>query len=707
MNNNKLEILVTAKDAASNVIQGVGKSFGQLSDNAVTGSKMMLGATLAATAGVAAFGKSSVDAYFAAAEASAKLSTNILNVKGNTMGQVDALEQLASKMQSYGVIEDDAIKAGMSQLATFNLQSSTIGTLTPKIADMVAQMKGHNATAEDMVGVNNLVGKVMTGNVGALSRYGVTLNDTQAEMIKNGTEAQRAATLVEVLGQNYGEVNKKLRQTPQGIITGLKNDFGDLQEGVGEFIIMGLQPLFTGFSNWIAKVNEAGGFLDYFSGLIRNNMDTVKMLAGALIAVLIPAIVSLVISAAPVTLTILALAAAGALLAKGADILAKKFGGWGKVMSTVKGWLSDAKLAVEVFISAFKDPDITSDGWVGKIEEIAGGARAAFEGLKSAAVAVWGAIKMAIDFLMPSLTALWNTISTNLLPTLMRLWNFIEPAIIPTLKVLGIIIGVVLVGAIWVAINVLNIIINVVSWFINVLIEVVQRVIWFGTMVVQYIQFVYNFWKTIFEAIYAVVTWLVNAAIAYFTFWINTVKAIIGGIIGIFQWAFSTAWNVVTGIWNGIGGFFSNVVGRIGSALGGIYNTMISPFQRAFDFIKDIPGRIVGAIGNVGNLLRDKLGDFDIPGPLGKVRDVIPGFATGGFTGRGGKYDVAGLVHKGEYVVPKEQVDQSTGLPMIGGGGGFHLEVHGNVVNETPEAAKAWWGEMARMGELAEQGVPL
>lgn len=707
MNNNKLEILVTAKDAASNVIQGVGKSFGQLSDNAVTGSKLMLGATVAAAAGVAAFGKSSVDAYFAAAEASSKLSTNILNVAGNTAKQVTELENLASKMQAYGVIEDDAIKAGMSQLATFNLQSSTIATLTPKIGDMVAQMKGHNATAEDMVGINNLVGKVMTGNVGALSRYGVTLNDTQKELIANGTEAQRAATLVEVLGQNYGEVNKKLRQTPQGIITGLKNDFGDLQEGVGEFIIQGLMPLFSGFSNWIAKVNEAGGFLDYFNGLIRNNMDTVKMLAGALIAVLIPAIVSLVISAAPVTLTILALAAAGALLAKGADILAQKFGGWGKVMDTVKGWLDNAKLAVDVFISAFKDPDITSDGWVGTIEEIAGKARAAFEGLKAGAVAVWNAIKMAIDFLMPSLQALWNTISTNLIPTLMRLWNFIEPAIIPTLKVLGIIIGVVLVGAIYIAINVLNIIINVISWFINVLIEVVQRVIWFGTMVVQYIQFVYNIWKTIFEAIYAVVTWLVNAAIAYFTFWVNTVRSIISGIIGIFQWVFSTAWNVVTGIWNGIGGFFSGIVGRIGSALGSIYNTMIAPFQRAFDFIKDIPGRIVGAIGNVGNLLKDKLGDFDIPGPLGKVRDVIPGFASGGFTGRGGKYDVAGLVHKGEYVVPKEQVDQSTGMPMGMGGGAFHLEVHGNVINETPEAAKAWWGEMARMGELAEQGVPL
>lgn len=40
-------------------------------------------------------------------------------------------------------------------------------------------------------------------------------------------------------------------------------------------------------------------------------------------------------------------------------------------------------------------------------------------------------------------------------------------------------------------------------------------------------------------------------------------------------------------------------------------------------------------------------------------------YYTGGFTGRGGKYEVAGTVHRGEHVIPKKDVDQSTGLPTI------------------------------------------
>lgn len=43
------------------------------------------------------------------------------------------------------------------------------------------------------------------------------------------------------------------------------------------------------------------------------------------------------------------------------------------------------------------------------------------------------------------------------------------------------------------------------------------------------------------------------------------------------------------------------------------------------------------------------------------------GWAEGGYTGRGAVDEVAGVVHKGEYVVPASQVDQDTGEPKLGG----------------------------------------
>lgn len=38
-------------------------------------------------------------------------------------------------------------------------------------------------------------------------------------------------------------------------------------------------------------------------------------------------------------------------------------------------------------------------------------------------------------------------------------------------------------------------------------------------------------------------------------------------------------------------------------------------------------------------------------------------YASGGYTGRGGKYEPAGIVHRGEYVIRKEDVNQRTGRP--------------------------------------------
>ena len=50
-------------------------------------------------------------------------------------------------------------------------------------------------------------------------------------------------------------------------------------------------------------------------------------------------------------------------------------------------------------------------------------------------------------------------------------------------------------------------------------------------------------------------------------------------------------------------------------------------------------------------------------GKLQGILATIAGYAGGGFTGQGGKYEPAGIVHKGEFVIPKQMVNQSTGLP--------------------------------------------
>ena len=48
-----------------------------------------------------------------------------------------------------------------------------------------------------------------------------------------------------------------------------------------------------------------------------------------------------------------------------------------------------------------------------------------------------------------------------------------------------------------------------------------------------------------------------------------------------------------------------------------------------------------------------------------KEEKKIKGYASGGYTGNGGKYEVAGLVHKGEYVVNQDQMRNVGGVGAV------------------------------------------
>ena len=67
---------------------------------------------------------------------------------------------------------------------------------------------------------------------------------------------------------------------------------------------------------------------------------------------------------------------------------------------------------------------------------------------------------------------------------------------------------------------------------------------------------------------------------------------------------------------------------------------------------------------------------------------INPGFATGGFTGRGNPNEVAGVVHKGEYVLPQSMVDQSTGTPKAMGNTYITVNLSGTFATSQAERRK-------------------
>lgn len=105
-----------------------------------------------------------------------------------------------------------------------------------------------------------------------------------------------------------------------------------------------------------------------------------------------------------------------------------------------------------------------------------------------------------------------------------------------------------------------------------------------------------------------------------------------------------------------------------GSSLGSALGTS---FGSAFDYATQM------ALNEAANAVSTIIESFEfassIGGPLrapwtaskpgNRNRKGGGTFAEGGYTGAGGKYEAAGIVHRGEYVIPKKYVNQATGLP--------------------------------------------
>lgn len=205
------------------------------------------------------FATQSKELYNAQAEAETKLAAVMRNTMGARTAEINSIKALASEQQRLGVIGDEVQLAGAQELGTYLTKADNLKTLMPVMNDMVAQQYGLNATQEQAVTIATMMGKVMDGQVGALSRYGYSFDEAQEQILKFGTEEQRAATLADVVSASVGGVNAALAQTPEGALKQYENNLGDLQERFGAFftsISAGWLPVRNAILNgWNRVVN--------------------------------------------------------------------------------------------------------------------------------------------------------------------------------------------------------------------------------------------------------------------------------------------------------------------------------------------------------------------------------------------------------------------------------------------------------------------
>jgi hypothetical protein len=204
-----------------------------------TVSKLAAGVAVAA----GAIGYSLVKSAIQAQAEQNRLRQILLTTGAATEQQVKSLIAQAEALEKVGVASAGNIITLQSQLATFDLQYETIQKLTPAITDYVIAEKGASATAEDFKSMTNGLAQALNGQFGALTRAGFVLDENTKGLISNGTEAQRASAIVDVLSSTYGGFNEAIAQTPEGRMIALKNSFESLRTELGGLLLPAFEKI--------------------------------------------------------------------------------------------------------------------------------------------------------------------------------------------------------------------------------------------------------------------------------------------------------------------------------------------------------------------------------------------------------------------------------------------------------------------------------
>ena len=195
--------------------------------------------------------------YNAVQQANTQLTTVMRQRMGATEEDIKKVNEVIGVQSKLGVIGGTIQKTGAQQIATFLKEKGTLEQLIPAMNDLLAQQKGLNATQEDARSVANLMGKAMTGQTSALRRVGITFSEAQENIMKYGTEQQRAAMLAQIITDNVGHMNAQLGKTDAGQLKQAEMQFAAIKVQIGELV-----------SKWLPKITFAAQALTIVNSMI-------------------------------------------------------------------------------------------------------------------------------------------------------------------------------------------------------------------------------------------------------------------------------------------------------------------------------------------------------------------------------------------------------------------------------------------------------
>lgn len=612
--------LSKASGFASKAVSGIGKAAKGM-------ATVVSGAAAAAGGYLVNFGKQAVDAALKAGEVTAKFQQVAKNNNWSDEEQKSLLG-LNKTLGQTGVISGGTLKAAQAQLGTFALTADQVKTLTPALADMIANNKGYNATAQDGVQIANLLGKVMTGSATALSKYGVTMTDAQKKVLQEGSASEKAAMAAQVLEANFGGINKALADTPQGKMTILQHEIAGLKTSVGNDLIaafggvggavikmvQAVEPLITAFFDKVASLaQKIGPPLEKVFDAVADKIGKINFggFAGQLSSLSGPI--------AAVTGLLGAAGLGGALSGlSGVPVIGGLLSKFGGVLSGLGGPITLVIGALAGLIAT--SPQLRSEFGT-MLQNVFVSLQQAFHMLQPSIQTLMTALSQLAAAVMPVITNLVGQIIPLLTPIISTLVGALVPAIQGILTVVTTVIQAItpaiqgvqpvvtaVVAAIMAVIQALMPVISQISSLITDVVAAITPVIQglqpLVTTVVQAISGVIQALVPVIQALAPLVSTIISAIVGFIS---STLLPTIQAMLPFIQGIIGGITMVVKGIVNVIQGVINLVTGLINGnwrqAWNGFSQIVYGVVQGVLGFLGGIGSAIIGIFAGAGTWL--------------------------------------------------------------------------------------------------------